>query len=84
MTDNISRNNNNNNNNMSSIGYAGGTSSMNSQEQQECERFAGEHVLKIYKNDQYFKFLVVHKVMFDIFGENYSWGLYENGILKGL
>jgi hypothetical protein len=33
--------------------------SLNLQDQQ----FVGEHVLKIYKNDQYFKFLVVHKVI---------------------
>lgn len=33
--------------------------SINLQEQQQ---FAGEHVLKIYKNDQNFKYLVVHKV----------------------
>ncbi len=33
--------------------------SLNLQDQQ----FLGEHVLKIYKNDQYYKFLVVHKVI---------------------
>ena len=31
---------------------------MNLQDQQQ---FVGEHVLKIYKNDQNFKYLVVHK-----------------------
>jgi hypothetical protein len=34
---------------------------------QEQQQFAGEHVLKIYKNDQNFKYLVVHKV-FDLTG----------------
>jgi hypothetical protein len=31
---------------------------------QNQEQFLGEHVLKIYKNDQTFKYLVVHKVNF--------------------
>jgi hypothetical protein len=30
---------------------------------QDQQQFVGEHVLKIYKNDQIFKYLVVHKVV---------------------
>ena len=38
------------------------TTSLASISLQEQQQFAGEHVLKIYKNDQTFKYLVVHKV----------------------
>lgn len=31
---------------------------------QDQQQFVGEHVLKIYKNDQNFKYLVVHKVTY--------------------
>jgi hypothetical protein len=31
---------------------------------QDQQQFVGEHVIKIYKNDQTFKYLVVHKVSF--------------------
>jgi hypothetical protein len=39
------------------------TSSLASISLQDQQQFAGEHVLKIYKNDQTFKYLVVHKVI---------------------
>jgi Rap guanine nucleotide exchange factor 2 len=57
---NLSRNNSSNNlaNNNNQQLFDESLAKMSLQDQQQ---FAGEHVLKIYKNDQTFKYLVVHK-----------------------
>jgi hypothetical protein len=61
--ENLSTTNSDNNNNNSSMSYVDSTSS-------SCiydESFSIEHVLKIYRNDQTFKYLVVHKVILFFF-----------------